>query len=274
MKEFFEVFMKKIYEGQWFKRTRSKEKIFIWRKKYIRYPCLIVGVFAGLFLFLLLVDRVIMPTVVHTGRECILPDITNLSLREAKEILQKRNLSLRVLAQEYNPLKPPGIILSQSPAPHAKVKKGRIVKVVVSKGEKMVLVPDLKGVSLRQAEIMLHEKSLEVGEINWVPSDTFPENVVVETSPSFGLSVPLGMSVNLEVSLGTSPDTVMMPNLVGTSLEEAKNILKEFGLEIGEIRYEIKNDLLFETVLEQFPPEGAEVEKGTRVDLIVSTVEL
>ncbi|MCK4427144.1 MAG: PASTA domain-containing protein, partial [candidate division Zixibacteria bacterium] len=104
----------------------QKKKIFIWRKKYIRYPSLVVGVFVAFFLFLLLVDRVIMPTAVHTGRECILPDITNLSLREAKEILQKRDLSLRVLAEEYNPLKPPGIILSQSPAPQAKVKKGRI----------------------------------------------------------------------------------------------------------------------------------------------------
>jgi len=252
----------------------QKEKIFIWRKKYIRYPSLIVGVFVVLFLSLLLVDRVIMPTVVHTGRGCILPDITDLSLREAEEILQKRNLSLKVLTEEYNPLKPPGIILSQSPAPLAKVKKGRIVKVVVSKGEKMVLVPDLKGVSLRQAEIMLGEKGLEVGEIKWISSDIFPENVVVKSSPSFGLSVPSGMSVNLRVSLGVSPGTVMMPNLVGTNLEETKSILKEFGLEIGEIRYETKDYLPPETVLQQFPQEGAEVEKGTRVNLKVSTVEL
>ena len=252
----------------------QKKKIFIWRKKYIRYPSLVVGVFVAFFLFLLLVDRVIMPTAVHTGRECILPDITNLSLREAKEILQKRDLSLRVLAEEYNPLKPPGIILSQSPAPQAKVKKGRIVKVVVSKGEKMVLVPDLKGVSLRQAKIMLHEKGLEVGEITWVSSDTFPENVVVESSPSFGLSVPLGMSVNLGVSLGISPDWVRMPDLVGTSLKETKSILKELGLEIGKIQYETKDYLPPETVLEQFPQEGAEVKKGTKVNLKVSTIEL
>jgi beta-lactam-binding protein with PASTA domain len=251
-----------------------KAKIFIWTKKYIKYPGLMVGTFAILFLFLLLFDRVIMPAVVHSGRDCILPDITNLSLRKAEEILQKKDLSLQVLAEEYNPLTPPGIILSQSPAPQAKVKKGRIVKVVVSKGEKIVLVPDLKGVSLRQAEIMLYEEGLKVGEINWTPSDSFPENVVVESSPSFGLSVPLGMSVNLEVSLGISPDTVMIPDLVGKSLEEARDILKEFGLEIGKIRYETKDYLPPETVLELSPQEGAKVEKGTKVDLKVSTVEL
>ena len=146
--------------------------------------------------------------------------------------------------------------------------------MVVSKGEKMVLVPHLKGVSLRQAEIMLHEKGLEAGEINWVPSDTFPQNVVVGGSPSFGLSVPVGMSVNLQVSLGSSPDTVVTPNLAGTSLEEAKSILIELGLEIGEVTYEIKSGLPVDIVLEQFPPEGAEVEKGTKINLIVSTVEL
>ena len=266
--------MSEIKKTKVVKELIRKAKIFIWTKKYIKYPGLIVGVFITLFLLLLLVDRIIMPAVVHTGRECILPDITNLSLREAKEILQKRDLSLRVLAEEYNPLKPPGIIVSQSPAPQAKVKKGRIIKVVVSKGEKMVLVPDLKGVSLRQAEIMLHEKGLEVGEITWVSSDTFPENVVVESSPSFGLSVPLGMSVNLGVSLGSSPDWVRMPDLVGTSLKEIKSILKELGLEIGEIQYETKDYLPPETVLEQFPQEGAEVKKGTKVNLKVSTIEL
>lgn len=266
--------MREVRKTNALKRLIRKAKTFIWRKKYIKYPGLIVGIFVALFLFLLLVDRVIMPAVVHSGRDCVLPDITNLSLREAEEILQKRDLSLRVLAEEYNPLEPPGIILSQSPAPGSKIKRGRIVKVVVSKGEKMVLVPYLKGVSLRQAEIMLGEKGLEVGEINWVTSDTFPENVVVASSPSFRLSVPSGMSVNLEVSLGVSPDTVRMPDLVGTSLEETKIILEKFGLEIGEIKYETKDYLPPETVLEQFPREGAEVEKGTRVNLKVSTVEL
>jgi serine/threonine-protein kinase len=250
-------------------------KTLIWRNKYIRYPSFAVVIFVGFFLFLLIVDRAIMPAVVHTGRgNILLPDVTNLSLKEAEKILQKRDLSLKVLAEEYNPLKPPGTILSQSPVPQTKVKKGRIVKVVVSKGEKMVLVPNLKGVSLRQAGLMLAGQGLEQGEINWVPSDSFPENVVVESSPSFGLSVPLGMSVNLVVSLGISPGTVMMPNLVGTRLKEAKNILKEFGLEVGEIQYETKADLPFETVLEQSPPEGAEVAKGTRVNLKVSSTEL
>jgi beta-lactam-binding protein with PASTA domain len=76
------------------------------------------------------------------------------------------------------------------------------------------------------------------------------------------------------VSLGISADTVTMPDLVGTSLEEAKNTLQEFGLGIGEIRYESKDYLPPETVLEQSPQEGAKVEKGTRVNLKVSTTEL
>jgi beta-lactam-binding protein with PASTA domain len=212
-----------------------------------------------------------MPAVVHSGREYLLPDITNLNLKEAEEILKKRDLSLKVLAEEYNPSKPPGIILSQSPGPGAKVKKGRIVKVVVSKGEKIVQVPNLKGVSLRQAELMLDQEGLEVGEINWIPSDSLPENVIVESSPSFGLSVPLGMSVNLKVSLGLSPDTVMMPNLAGKSLEEAKNILKELSLEIGETRYEARSGVPLGTILEQYPEEGTKIQRGSNVELTVST---
>jgi beta-lactam-binding protein with PASTA domain len=263
--------MKGINKINGLEKLAQDAKISIWRNKYIRYPILVVGLFVAFYLFLLLVDRVIMPAVVHSGREYFLPDITNLSLKEAEGILQKRGLSLKVMAEDYNPSKPPGIILSQSPNPQTKVKRGRIVKVVVSKGQKMVQVPNLKGVSLRQAELMLGEEGLEVGEINWIPSDSLPENVVVNSSPSYGLSVPLGMSVNLRVSLGSLPDTVMMPNLMGESMEETKDILKELGLGIGEIRYEVKNGLLPGTVLEQFPEEGTKIPRGSNVELTVST---
>ena len=265
--------MKGIKKIKGLKKLFQNIKIFIWRKKYIKYPSLVIGVFVGFYLFLLLVDRIIMPAMVHTRREFLLPDITNWSLREAEEILKKKNLSLKVLAEEYNPSKPPGTILSQSPNPYTRVKKGRIVKVVVSKGKKMVQVPNLKGVSLRQAELMLGEEGLEVGEINWVSSDSFPENVVVGSSPSFGLSVPLGMSVNLQISLGVSPDTVIMPNLAGKSMEETKGILKELGLELGEIRYEVKNELRPGTVMEQVPEEGTKIRKGSNIELTVSTKE-
>lgn len=265
--------MKEIKKIKGLKELFKNIKIAVWSKKYLRYPITIAGIFVVFYLFLLLVDRIIMPTAVHTRREFLLPNITNLSLKEAEGILQKRGLSLKVMAEDYNPSKPPGIILSQSPNPQTKVKKGRIVKVVVSKGQKMVQVPNLKGVSLRQAELMLGEQGLEVGEINWIPSDSLPENVVVNSAPSHGLSVPLGMSVNLQVSLGISPDTVMMPNLMGKSMEETKDILKELSLGIGEIRYEVKNGLLPGTVLEQFPEEGTKIPRGSNIDLKVSTRE-
>jgi beta-lactam-binding protein with PASTA domain len=232
-----------------------------------------VGILGAFYFFLLLVDRVIMPTVVHTRKEFLLPNITNLSLKEAEGILQKKGLSLKVMAEEYNPSNPAGVILFQSPDPQTKVKRGRIIKVVVSKGQKMVEVPNLRGVSLRQAELMLGEQGLEVGELNWIPSDSLPENVVVNSAPSYGLSVPIGMSVNLQVSLGISPDTVMMPNLMGRSMEETKDILKELSLGIGEIRYEVNNGFVPGTILEQFPEEGTKIPKGSNVDLTVSTKE-
>ncbi|MCJ7578550.1 MAG: PASTA domain-containing protein, partial [candidate division Zixibacteria bacterium] len=74
-----------------------------------------------------------------------------------------------------------------------------------------------------------------------------------------------------KVSLGASPDTVMMPNLAGKSLEEAKNILKELSLEIGETRYEVKSELPPGIILEQFPEEGTKIQRGSNVELTVST---
>jgi beta-lactam-binding protein with PASTA domain len=65
----------------------------------------------------------------------------------------------------------------------------------------------------------------------------------------------------------------MMPNLAGKSLEEAKNILKELSLEIGETRYEARSEVPLGTILEQFPEEGTKIPRGSNIDLTVSTRE-
>ncbi len=245
----------------------------IWSKKFIKYPSLLAGTLIFLFLLLLLLDRVIMPILVHWGELAVVPDLTELSLREAKAISQKKGLNLRVMAEVHDATKPPGTVLSQIPPPNTKVREGRIIKVTVSKGGKTVLVPKLKGVSIRQAELLLAHEGLELGEVTWSPSDSFPKDVVLFSTPSTGTSVPYGMFVNLEVSLGPKPDTVKMPDLVGMNLEEGKKLLREMGLELGKMKYSINDEFPPGTILRQSLDPGEKIERGSKINLEVSTTE-
>ena len=256
------------------KKTKLRKVFgFIWGKRPIRYPLLLLGTVVTLFLLLLLADRVIMPMVVHWGEARAVPDLTDLSLKEAETILKKKGLNLQVLAQVHDPTKPPGIILSQIPHPNTRVREGRIVKITVSKGGKMVLMPKLKGISIRQAELLLIHEGLELGEVGWTPSDTFPKDVVIASTPSSGTSVPYGMSVNLRVSLGIKPDTVVVPDLLGMSLEDSKKILREIGLELGKTKFKVNDDFLPGTILRQSLKPGQKIERGSKIVLEVSTTE-
>jgi beta-lactam-binding protein with PASTA domain len=245
----------------------------IWKNKAIKYPLLILGIPVGLFVVLLLADRVIMPFVVHWGEATEVPDLIDLNLKEAEKVLKKKGLELQILTEEHDATRPPGTVLSQIPGPKTKVREGRMVKVTVSKGGKMVLVPKLGGVSIRQAELLLAHEGLKLGDVSWVVSDSFPEDVVISTTPSFETSVPLGMSINLKVSLGSKPGTVEVPNLVGMNLEESKKILRELGLQLGKIKETVEEDLLPGTIIKQSLPPEQEVKRGSKINLEVSITE-
>jgi beta-lactam-binding protein with PASTA domain len=246
---------------------------FVWGNKLIRYPLgLLVGV-AAAFLLLVLADRVVMPVIVHWGEAAVVPDLTGLTLTEAEEVVNDKGLNLEVLAEVHDPAKPPGTILSQIPSPRTKVKEGRVMKVTVSMGGKTVLVPRLEGVSIRQAELLLMHEGLEMGEINWSPSDSFPEEVVIASIPSCDTPVPVGMPVNLTVSLGVRPDTVAVQDLVGMTLEQGRKMLREIGLELGRVKSKVNNDFLPNTILRQSLQPGEKVEMGSRIVLEVSTTE-
>lgn len=244
-----------------------------WRCKLIRYPLLVFGTVAALFLLLLLTDRVIMPIVVHWGEACVVPELTDLSLREAKEVLSSNGLRIQVLSEEYDETKPPGTVLFQIPRANTRVRAGRLVKITVSKGGKTVPVPKLEGVSIRQAELLLAHEGLELGDVSWAPSDSFPEDVVITTTPSSGTSVPHGMSINLKVSLGVKPSVVQVPNLMGLNLEESKKVLRQVGLQLGKIKLTVNDDFLPGTILNQSLPPGEEIDRGSKINLEVSTTD-
>lgn len=245
----------------------------IWRKRLVRYPVVLLGSMVAFILLLLLVDRVIMPLAVHWGRVGVIPDLTELSLEEAEIMLEGKGLKLEVSAEVYDPVRPPGTILSQIPGPKSRVREGRYVKVTVSKGGKTVLVPRLEGISIRQAELLLAHEGLELGDVSWLPSDSFPEDVVIASMPSSETPVPHGLSINLKVSLGLRPDTVQVPELLGKNLEESRKILREIGLQLGKIRSVVNEDFLPETILDQSPPAGLRVVRGTKIEVEVSTTE-
>ncbi|MGH8016492.1 MAG: PASTA domain-containing protein [Candidatus Zixiibacteriota bacterium] len=219
------------------------------------------------------INALIMPAITRHGDEFVLPGFLNQKMAEVQIKLDELGLEFEIASQEYSPGKEQGIILNQYPTEGTKVKNGRTIKFVVSLGQKLVPIPNLTGLSVRQAILDLETAGLELGEIAWAFSDTLPEKVVVFSYPASGREIPLGSPVNIMVNRGRASDFTYMPRVIGMNLEKAKKILGDKSLKLGLVTHRADENYLPETVLEQSEQEGTELDVGTEIDLVVSSTD-
>ncbi|HDL01857.1 MAG TPA: PASTA domain-containing protein [candidate division Zixibacteria bacterium] len=226
-----------------------------------------------LFVLYFVINSIVMPIITRHGEEFALPDFTDQRLTEAQLGINDLNLAYEISSEEYSPGKEKGIVLNQFPIAGTDVKEGRIIKFVVSLGQKNIIIPDLSGLSVRQAMLNLETAGLVLGEIAWAFSDTLPEKVVVFSYPNKGIEIPMGTSVNLMVNRGRASNFTFMPKVVGMTLDEASALIEDKVLKVGIVTYRTDENYLPETVLEQSEPEGTELDIRTEIDLVVSTTE-
>ncbi len=238
----------------------------------LRTPFLGLLSTAGMLLVLALIfDWVVMPIYTKHGAELELPDVTEKSFDEAKTLLESKGFSvIKEFHFKYDPVYPAGTVLFQNPEPYAHVKKGRRIYLTLSAGERMVEVPRVIGSSERDAEFMLKRAGLATGEVFYEYSNYFPSGVVSLQSVTAGDTLVENSVVDITVSIGSLPSKFFVPDLLGKSLDTAKKLILQAGLRVGEITYEETNQFVPETVLSQKQQAGAEVSKGTPVDLVVS----
>ena len=220
---------------------------------------------------LILMDKVVMPQIVGHGNVVVVPDVVEVSVEEAEHLLEESDLLLVKESEIFDPVVPEEYIISQKPRAYSKVKRGRRIRVVVSKGSEQLIVPDVtRGISLRQAEIELKSSGFELGYVAYQFSDDIHKGVVISQSPPPNGSAPRGSLINVTVSSGSMTGLTVVPELIGLSVESAVAEVKESGLVLGVIEYVVQEDLLPETVVGQSLESGMEVERGTAIDLTVS----
>jgi len=243
---------------------------------------IIIKVLSLIFIiFILLViffDKIVMPLYIHHNKEVILPDVIEKKYGEAKSILESKGLKIIVEDKKPVDMIPPDIVLIQNPRPNSVVRKGRRVYIILSTIANPVIVPSLIGDSEREAEIKINNSKLEIGLIEMDFSSFFPEGVVINQSPLSGTKARKGELVNITVSIGKSPDEIIVPDIEGKNFEIAKDDIKKTGLKIGKVYYMVKNDLLPNTILGMgFNNEpissGTPLKPGDTIDIVVSKID-
>ncbi len=155
-------------------------------------------VIVGIFLFIIF-NFFLMPWVVRKGQEVIVPSVVGLNVDSAAVLLKDKGLVPIVDTLIPSADVPAGSVLEQDPASDYRVKKGRRVFLKVSAGITLVQVPDLIGKPRDKAESILKDLGFEV-KVEYVESEEYESDIVLEMSPPPGKEIPKGSVVILYVS--------------------------------------------------------------------------
>lgn len=223
----------------------------------------------GIVIFILLLDNLIMPWFVSSP-ETTVPQVVGLQVSEAVSTLEADGFEPLISDTSYGLQVPVGAVFFQKPDAGAVVKEGRTVYLFVSGGVSTITVPQLKGKSILDAKFALERLGLKLGRVERIPSSQ-PEDMIFDQQYAEGTLLKQGEIVGVTVSAGKGGGTVLIPDLIGKSLTEARKILADSSLIIGKINYQPSSTLLPNTILDQYPSSGNSSNPGSAVDLFVTT---
>jgi beta-lactam-binding protein with PASTA domain len=134
-----------------------------------------------------------------------------------------------------------------------------------------VHVPDVRNLSLAAAQKVVKFAKLEpvIGEVKY--DDSIPAGYVSFQNPLEDSYVKKGRRIYLTQSKGRRP--VVVPNLIGTNLRDAKFNIAQHQLELGKLAYEFDRYYPEGVVMDQAIAEKTEIMAGSAIDLTISLGE-
>ena len=141
-----------------------------------------------------------------------MPDLMGMAKQIAEDKIIEQGLLIRNITWQLNNNFPAETVVNQFPAKNVSIKIGSSVDIVLSFTQ-MINVPDIVGQTIENADNVLIENNLQLGNITEKFSENVPTGIIMVQDPAAGNSVVLGAKVNVVVSTGI--EKVMVPNLIG-----------------------------------------------------------
>ncbi|WP_326795428.1 Stk1 family PASTA domain-containing Ser/Thr kinase [Streptomyces sp. NBC_01808] len=200
--------------------------------------------------------------VLSKGPEMVeIPELYAVPLDEAKDKLSDAGLKPGVTREAFSEELPAGRVISTDPEDGEKIKAGRAVAMVISRGAP-IEVPDVVGDDQSHAAEELREEGLAVEVATETVYSEEDAGTVAETSPEPGTELGEGDKVTLTISKG--PEVLEVPDVVDMSVDDAEQTLEDAGFSADV------NQIFFgDTVWRQSPDDGEEAPRGSEITLWV-----
>ncbi|AXI86304.1 Stk1 family PASTA domain-containing Ser/Thr kinase [Streptomyces griseoincarnatus] len=200
---------------------------------------------------------------VSKGPETVrVPDLDGYRLDKARSLLEDEGLEPGMVTRELSDSVPRDAVISTEPGKGTEVRAGTAVKLTVSKGSP-VDVPDLTGDDPEDARAELEEAGLKVEIADGRVHSEHDAGRVARQTPGAGGEAAEGDTVTLTLSKG--PEMVEVPDVVGDSVDEARDKLEGAGFGVKEDRGLL--GLFGDTVKEQSVDGGETAPKGSTITL-------
>lgn len=178
-------------------------------------------------------------------------------------------------------------VIRQTPESDAMVKAGRTVYLTINRIiPPQVEMPNLSGFSIKSAEMYLQSLGLKLGTITYKPDiarNSVLEQLLNDAPIAAGTLIPIGSTISFVLGSGLGGTDIVVPDLVGMTLEEARNYLSTMGITIGSVvAVNTVRDSTSAFVVRQSPmpfadelgPEGQrlpnKIKQGQMMDLFIS----
>ncbi len=189
-----------------------------------------------------IVSGIFLKVTTHHGKEIEVPDLTGMSLREAKYNAGVLNLKIDVSDSVYVRRMGRGLVYSQNPKPGASVKKGRVIHLTInSVSPKKVTMPNLVGYSMRQAKAELQSRGLMLGRLIY-QEDMATNNVLrqlvhgAQIAP--GKMVDSGSEIDLVVGLSPEDNQTVVPDVRGMKYMRAVGAMQDNSLNVTRMHFD------------------------------------
>lgn len=206
------------------------------------------------------------------NKEIEVPNLVGRVYDEVVEEYSKQGIEIIKDKVEYSSEQPEGAVISQTPEKGTKTKDKKI-KVVVSKGQKMVEVPDVTGKDIKVATYELEDTLGFKIEREDVVSEKVASGIIISQDAKKGETLPYGSTIKLQVSKGDGKETVVVPNVLGKTESDAKSALEALGLTVS-VKYSEDKTKSNGVVIAQSYPQNQTLKQGTLVEITVNKILL
>ncbi|MFF9487931.1 Stk1 family PASTA domain-containing Ser/Thr kinase [Streptomyces sp. NPDC014676] len=197
------------------------------------------------------------------GRRTVrVPDLDGYRLDKARDLLKDEALEPGMVTREFSDTVERGSVISTEPGKGTEVRADSAVALTVSKGSP-VDVPDVTGDDAQDARAELEEAGLKVRIADGRVNSEYDAGQVARQTPGAGRQAAEGDTVTLTLSKG--PEMIEVPDVIGDSVDEAKEKLKDAGFGVSEDRGLL--GLFGDTVEGQSVDGGDTAPKGSTITI-------